>query len=126
MPAAITPELYWLILTTLMTALLWPPYIANRLAEIGVPSFGWNPPLDPEPRALWAARAKKAHANAVENLVVFAPLALAVHATGAGTALTANASMVYFSRGRRITSSACSAFPYRFGPWRSWRDLRRR
>ncbi len=34
--------------------------------------------------------------NAVENLVVFAPLALAVHATGSGTFVTATASMVYF------------------------------
>ena len=34
--------------------------------------------------------------NAVENLVVFAPLALAVHITGSGTHITAAACAVYF------------------------------
>ena len=34
--------------------------------------------------------------NAVENLVVFAPLVLAVHVTSSGTPVTAAASMSYF------------------------------
>ena len=50
------------------------------------------------PELIWlVGRAVRAHLNAVENLAVFAPLALAVHVTGAGTPLTAAASMTYFA-----------------------------
>ncbi len=38
----------------------------------------------------------RAHANAVENLVVFAPLVLALQITGMNTTITASACMVYF------------------------------
>ncbi len=38
----------------------------------------------------------RAHANAVENLVVFAPLVLALQVVGTSTSATATASMVYF------------------------------
>lgn len=96
MPATMTPELYWLVLTTIMTGVFWLPYIVNRVMELGLPPMSWYPLPDPPPKAAWAARAVKAHMNAVENLVIFATLALAVHATGSGTSVTATASMVYF------------------------------
>ena len=89
-------ELYWLTLTALMTGILWVPYILNRFAEMGVITAIFNPQSDPTPKALWADRMMKAHTNAVENLVVFAPLALAVHLTGTATELTATATMIYF------------------------------
>ena len=89
-------ELYWLVLTTAMTGLLWVPYIVNRVMELGPPTAAWFPPPDPPPKAPWAGRAVRAHRNAVENLVIFAPLALAVHATGSGTQITATACMTYF------------------------------
>ena len=38
----------------------------------------------------------RAHSNAVENLMIFAPLALAVHVIGGGTGVTAAACMTYF------------------------------
>lgn len=88
-------ELYWLVLTAAMTGTFWIPYIVNRFRELGPPSMRFYPLADPSPRALWAARAQKAHINAVENLVVFAPLALAVYLVG-GTGLTALACKVYF------------------------------
>lgn len=90
------PELFWLTATTVMTGLLWVPYIVNRVMELGPPSMAWFPQPDPPPRAPWAARAMRAHFNAVENLVIFAPLALAVHASGIGSAVTAAACATYF------------------------------
>lgn len=96
MSASMTPELYWLVWTTVMTGLLWVPYIINRVMELGPPPMSWYPLPDPPPRATWAARAVKAHLNAVENLAIFAPLALAIHATNSGTRITAAASMIYF------------------------------
>ena len=96
MLATITPELYWLGLTTVLTGVLWIPYIVNRVMELGPPSMSWYPRPDPPPKAPWAARAVRAHLNAVENLAIFAPLALAIHVTSSGTRITAAASMIYF------------------------------
>ncbi len=89
-------ELFWLTLTILMTAVIWVPYIANRLIEDQPWPALMNPQPDLRPKAQWAERLMRAHDNAVENLVVFAPLVLMVHVTGMSTALTANACILYF------------------------------
>jgi len=91
-----TEELYWLVLTTLMTSLFWMPYILNRISVRGLMGGMANPSADDEPQADWANRAQAAHKNAVENLVLFAALVLATHILGVGTALTATMCMVYF------------------------------
>lgn len=96
MATTIQPELYWLAATCVMTGVLWIPYVANRFRELGPPGWNWFPPADPPQIAHWAARAARAHLNAVENLVVFAPLALAVHASGTANAMTATACQIYF------------------------------
>lgn len=96
MPTAMTTELYWLVMTTLMTALIFVPYILNRMKEHGVWAALWNPQPDKQPKAQWAERLMRAHANAVENLVVFAPLVLALQIVGVSTTATATACMVYF------------------------------
>lgn len=90
----LTPELYWLTLAIALTALLWVPYLVNRIFEIGPWATLSVPKL--RPKASWAERLMRAHANAVENLVVFAPLVLAVQITGMNTPTTAIACMVYF------------------------------
>ena len=96
MQAINSPEIYWLTLTTLMTGLLWLPYIANQLIVMGP----WRAVSNSDPEAVqrsdWAKRATAGHRNAVENLVVFAPLAIAVHVSGVGSETTATACMVYF------------------------------
>jgi len=89
-------ELFWLSLTALMTGLFWVPYILNRFIEMGIFPAILNPDADPTPKATWAKRMMNAHSNAVENLVVFAPLAITIHLSGTGTELTASAAMVYF------------------------------
>ena len=91
-----TEELYWLVLTALMTSLFWMPYILNRIALRGLMGGMANPSPNDKPQADWANRAQAAHKNAVENLVIFAPLVLATHALGVGTSLTATMCMVYF------------------------------
>ena len=75
---SMTTEVYWLLLTILMTAVMWIPYIANRIVELGmVPAF-MDPYGHTEARASWANRMMAAHVNAVENLVLFAPLVILV------------------------------------------------
>ena len=96
MIAHLRPELHWLAATCAMTGLLWIPYVANRFRELGPPGWQWFPPADPPPAAAWAGRAMRAHLNAVENLVVFAPLVLAVHVGGLADATTVLACQIYF------------------------------
>jgi len=68
----------WLAYFLVIVALMWMPYILNSFAVRGIfPSMGYAEDL-PELSA-WAVRAKKAHANAVENLALFAPSVLAYH-----------------------------------------------
>jgi uncharacterized MAPEG superfamily protein len=53
-------------------------------------------PAEPKPLAPWAQRLKKAHYNAVENLVVFAALVLVLNAVQVSNATTVLACEVYF------------------------------
>jgi len=96
-----TPELYWLTLTAVMTALFWLPYSLNRIIRRGLMTAMGNPdPDDKEPCATglspWAQRAYYAHINAIENLVVFATLLLIANATGLTNELLITACKVYF------------------------------
>jgi len=92
----LSPELYWLTLTILMSALLWLPVIFNRIREMKLLPAVLNPEPDEHAEARWAVRADRAHKNAVENLVLFAPLVLVIEAAHMATAVTATACMIYF------------------------------
>lgn len=94
MQSVISPEIYWLTVTILMTALFWVPIILNRIIEVGAWATLKPPPLNP--KALWAERLMRAHANAIENLAIFAPLALIVHFAGMSTSMTATVCLIYF------------------------------
>ena len=92
----INTEITWLTLTLLMTGLFWVPYILNRMYEHGIWPALYNPQPDTQPKAQWAERMMRAHTNAVENLVIFAPLVLAIEISGINSQTTAMACMVYF------------------------------
>ncbi len=96
MDNSLSIELYWLVMTVLMTSVLFWPYIINRMKEHGIWQAAWNPQPDIRPKAQWAERLMRAHSNAVENLVVFAPLVLVIQMLGVNTATTASACMIYF------------------------------
>lgn len=91
-----TTELYWLVMTILFTALLWLPYILNRLLEQGVFKALWDPEGETATKVGWSRRLMAAHGNAVENLVIFAPLVLIAHALNISTSLTVTAAILYF------------------------------
>ena len=90
-----TPELRYLGLVCLMTALMWLPYTLDLLVRQGLMTAFGNRD-DARPMSAWADRAKRAHVNAIENLVVFAALILALHAAGVSSAITTTAAIVYF------------------------------
>ncbi len=96
-----TTEIYWLTLTAILTGLLALPYVFNvivrqwplkgmrileRPPEPGEERFEWD----------WGNRAEGAHTNAVENLVVFSSLVIAVQVSGVSNQITQIASEVYF------------------------------
>lgn len=90
-----TIELKYLAMVAALTAVLWVPYILNRLAVRGLmDAVGY--PDNPKPQSPWAIRLQKAHGNAVENLVVFAALVLVAHAAGISNETTACAAQLYF------------------------------
>ena len=97
MPATASPELYWAINSAILTSVLWAPHIVQRIVEMGPYAAFRDPRHDVATRAAWAQRAIRAHTNAVENLVVFALLATAVHVLGVGDARTGLAAGVYFA-----------------------------
>ena len=93
---SLSPELRYTALAAALTGSLWVPIIVNRLREMGMWKALRNPEPDVRPHAQWAYRLANAHRNAIENLAVFAPLAICVHVLGMGTAATAMAAGLYF------------------------------
>ncbi len=95
-PVTLSSELFWLTATALFTSVLWLPYVTARMLEIGL----WPTLQGPKPaerlKAGWAHRLTLSHANAVENLVVFAALVLAAEVSHRTSSLTALAAAAYF------------------------------
>jgi uncharacterized MAPEG superfamily protein len=89
-------EFFWLMLTIILTGLMWIPYILDRATVRGLPVALGNPSPSDKPQSAWAQRMMAAHDNAVENLVLFAPLVLVAHALQISTGTTAAACAVYF------------------------------
>lgn len=89
------PELAYLAWVTVLTALIWVPYVLDRVAVRGIAdAVGY--PENPKPQSAWAVRMQSAHANAIENLVVFATLVLVAHAAGISNGATVLAASLYF------------------------------
>jgi len=89
-------ELFWLVLTVAMTGLFWVPYILDRIMVRGLVGAMANPSASDKAQSPWARRMVAAHTNAVENLVIFAPLVLTARALSIATAVTAFACALYF------------------------------
>jgi uncharacterized MAPEG superfamily protein len=90
-----TSELMSLTWVVALSAIMWVPYVLNTIMVRGlVNAVGY--PDHPKPLAPWAERMKKAHYNAVENLVVFAALVLMLNAADVSNGTTVLACNIYF------------------------------
>ena len=69
----------WLILILLFTGLMWLPYVFERIFRMGLMQAMGNSSEMNQNIAAWALRCQKSHSNAIEGLVVFAPLVLIAH-----------------------------------------------
>lgn len=91
-----TREIFWLTMSVVLTGLLWLPYIVDRIMVRGLMGALDNPKPKDKPQSNWAQRLYFAHTNAVDNLVLFAPLVLILDSRNVSTTLTATACAVYF------------------------------
>ena len=88
-------ELKVLTYVALATALMWLPYTLALIVNSGLAVTMGNRDRPLPPLPLWAQRAKRAHANAIENLVVFAPLTLVASMVHVSAPLLAWTTMLY-------------------------------
>lgn len=91
-----TREIFWLTLSVVLTGLLWVPYFVDRIMVRGFMGAMDNPKPKDKAQAPWAQRLYFAHTNAVDNLVLFAPLVLILDSRNVSTTWTATACAVYF------------------------------
>src|SRR4051794_13519777 len=103
-------ELQYLVYVTIFTGLLWVPYILDRIAVGGLKDAVGYPEVVRQ--SAWGTRLKRAHLNAIENLVVFAVLILVADDLGVRNNAIGNAAILYF------WARVVHAFAYTFAlPW---------
>jgi uncharacterized MAPEG superfamily protein len=93
----LTLELYFLTLVASATVLMWIPYTIARILTRGLMPALSNPDPSYKTDPVWAGRARRAHANAVENLAVFAPLVIVAALMGVSTPATILAAKLYLA-----------------------------
>lgn len=89
-------ELTYLTLSALLTGVLWIPYILALIAQFGLGPALMDTQHEFRLEQAWARRAQRAHTNAVENLIVFAAVVLALELSHTHNALSGTAAMIYF------------------------------
>jgi uncharacterized MAPEG superfamily protein len=94
--AIVKTEVLYLLLTSILTGVLWIPVVIGYVSSRGflAPSDYRVAPTSPLPD--WVNRANRAHLNAVENLAPFVAVVLIAQAIGVSTAITAICAAVYF------------------------------
>ena len=92
----LTPDLYWLAATAIMTLLMWGPHIIRLILQegLGPALMDGNHTLQVKP--MWAKRSQKAHDNATATLPAFAVLVLVAHIVGADVEAVGQLAMIYF------------------------------
>jgi uncharacterized MAPEG superfamily protein len=86
--------LVWCVLLTLISPYVYVTHLLLRAGGLAWGVGNRDQPLGSE--AVWALRARRAHANLVENLVPFAALVLVAHVAGKANATTALGAQIFF------------------------------
>ncbi len=91
-----TTELWYLLLSAILTGLLWIPVVIGYVTSRGflTPADYKIAPTSPLPD--WVNRAYRAHMNAVENFATFAAVVVIAKLVGVSTHLTELCSAVFF------------------------------
>ena len=90
-----SPDLKYLLFSTLLCFVQVLIAATGANQAVGLPTLAGNREGLPEITG-WAGRARRAHLNMIENLVLFAALVLIAAAAGKANAMTAMGAMVFF------------------------------
>lgn len=91
-----TTELFYLLLTALLTGVLWIPVVIGYVMSRGPLTPADYKVASTAPLPHWVNRANRAHVNAVENFAQFAAVVLIAHAAEVSSPVTEVAAAVYF------------------------------
>ena len=89
-------ELFYLLLTAILTGLLWVPVVIGYVTSRGPLTPALYQTASTSPLPDWVNRANRAHLNAVENLAPFVAVVLIAQAAGVSTPTTQICAAVYF------------------------------
>jgi uncharacterized MAPEG superfamily protein len=89
-------ELFYLLLTAILTGVLWIPVVIGYVSSRGLPTTSDYEVAPTSPLPAWVNRANRAHLNAVENIGPFAAVVLIAQTTGVSSPVTATCAAVYF------------------------------
>ena len=92
-----TTELFWLMMTAILAASLWIPYIVgvNTAAYEGKEN-GFVRPPDQRKMPAWIHRSHRAHLNLIEQFVPFAAIVIVGHMLGVANVITAWCAILFF------------------------------
>jgi uncharacterized MAPEG superfamily protein len=90
-----SPDLKYLLFSTLLCFVQVLIAATGANQTVGLPTLAGNREGLPEMRG-WAGRARRAHLNMIENMVLFTALVLIAAAAGKANAMTAMGAMIFF------------------------------
>lgn len=91
-----TTELTYLLLTALLAASLWIPFIVGVNATPAREVADFHRPPDIRQMPAWVHRAYRAHQNLLEQMMPFAVIVLVAHVLGVSTTATVWSSVAFF------------------------------
>jgi uncharacterized MAPEG superfamily protein len=93
-----TTELFWLLLTAILAACLWIPFIVgvNLQPESSSEQDSFIVPPDPLKMPPWIARSYRAHQNLLEQFLPFAVIVLIGNAQGISNSITQTCVIIFF------------------------------
>jgi uncharacterized MAPEG superfamily protein len=90
-----SPDLTYLLLSAILCFVQMLIAATGANQQVGLPALAGNREGLPEIVG-WAGRARRAHLNMVENLVLFSALVLIAAVAGKANAMTAMGAMIFF------------------------------
>jgi uncharacterized MAPEG superfamily protein len=90
-----SPDLKYLLFSTLLCFVQVLIAATGANQAVGLPTLAGNREGLPEMTG-WAGRARRAHLNMIENMVLFTALVLIAAAAGKANAMTAMGAMIFF------------------------------
>jgi uncharacterized MAPEG superfamily protein len=89
-------ELFYLLLTSMLTGVLWIPVVIGYVTSRGLPTPTEYRVAPTSSLPDWVNRANRAHLNSVESLAPFVAVVLIAHTLGVSSAATQICAATYF------------------------------